>query len=210
MTSFVRDGFGCNPLRLAPRMPRNSLSCSDPDPPTLAFGFPCLGGRFGYFLFFLLGGAEKGSPRRREGGVRFYIKSPRRGGLPGGWGRGGEGLGGCLRGIWEGGGGGAKFFFFGAEIPAKLFCFLAHQNRTIAIASAFRVDGAKSPEIPQNEGVQGSEIAARKRRSLATFHRTLKSQCSIALSCLGNRCDFWGLRWAARSQIAEIAAISVR
>ena len=64
---------------------------------------------------------------------------------------------------------------------------LAHQNRTIAIASDLRVDGAKSPEIPQKEGVLGSEIAARNRRSLATFHRTLKSQCIIAVSCLGNR-----------------------
>ena len=87
---------------------------------------------------------------------------------------------------------------------------LAHQNRTIAIASDFRVDGAKSPEIPQKEGVLGSEIAARNRKSLATFHRTLKSQCSIAFSCLGNRCDFWGPRWASQSQIAKIAAISVR
>ena len=60
-------------------------------------------------------------------------------------------------------------------------------NRTIAIASDFHVDGAKSPEIPQKEGVLGSEIAARNRRSLATFHRTLKSQCIIAVSCLGNR-----------------------
>ena len=64
---------------------------------------------------------------------------------------------------------------------------LAHQNRTIATASDFRVDGAKSPEIPQKEGVLGSEIAARNRKSVATFHRTLKSQCSIAFSCLGNR-----------------------
>ena len=55
---------------------------------------------------------------------------------------------------------------------------LAHQNRTIAIASDFRVDGAKSPEIPQKEGVSGSEIVARNRKSLATFHR------SIALPCL--------------------------
>ena len=38
---------------------------------------------------------------------------------------------------------------------------LAHQNRTIAIASDFRVDEAKSPEIPQKEGVLGSEIADR-------------------------------------------------
>ena len=30
---------------------------------------------------------------------------------------------------------------------------LAHQDRTIAIASDFRVDGAKSPESPQKEGV---------------------------------------------------------
>ena len=86
---------------------------------------------------------------------------------------------------------------------------LAHQNRTIAIASDFRVDGAKSPEIPQKEGVLGSEIAARNRKSLATFHRSLQSQCSIAFSCLGNRaisggrnghrnrknrCDFGALR----------------
>ena len=61
---------------------------------------------------------------------------------------------------------------------------LAHQNRTIAIASDFRVDGAKSPEIPQKEGVLGSEIAARNRKSLANLNRTLQSQCSIAFSCL--------------------------
>ena len=64
---------------------------------------------------------------------------------------------------------------------------IVNKNRTIAIASDLRVDGAKSPEIPQKEGVLGSEIAARNRRSLATFHRTLKSQCIIAVSCLGNR-----------------------
>ena len=87
---------------------------------------------------------------------------------------------------------------------------LAHQNRTIAIASDFRVDGAKSPEIPQKEGALGSEIAARNRKSLATFHRTLKSQCNLALSCLRNRAIFWGLRWASQSQVAKIAAISVR
>ena len=69
---------------------------------------------------------------------------------------------------------------------------LAHQNRTIAIASDLRVDGAKPPEILQNEGVLGSEIAARNRKSPATFHRTLKSQCSIVFSCFGNRCDFSG------------------
>ena len=80
----------------------------------------------------------------------------------------------------------------------RFFCRLAHQNCTIAVASDFRADGAKSPEFPQKEGVLGSEIAARNRRSLATFHRTLKSQCSIAFSCLGNRCNFWGPRWASQ------------
>ena len=67
---------------------------------------------------------------------------------------------------------------------------LAHQNRTIAIASDFRADGAKSPEIPQQEGVSASEIATRNRKSLATFHRTLnlalnrnsKSRKSLAIS----------------------------
>ena len=58
---------------------------------------------------------------------------------------------------------------------------LLHQNRTIVIASDFRVDGAKSPEILQKEKVLGSEIAARNHKSLATFHRTLKSQCSTLI-----------------------------
>ena len=97
--------------------------------------------------------------------------------------------------------------------PCKYPCnpfILSAPNRTIAIASDFRVDGATLPEIPQKQGVLGSEIAARNRKSLATFRRTLKSQCSIAFSCLGNRCDFWGPRWASQSQIAKIAANSVR
>ena len=93
-------------------------------------------------------------------------------------------------------------------VHIEWFTSLAHQNRIIAIASNFRVDGAKSPEILQKACAQ--KIAAWNRKSLATFHRTLKSQCSIAFSCLGNRCDFWGLRWASQSQIAKIAAISVR
>ena len=78
-------------------------------------------------------------------------------------------------------------FLLGRKTGPKSHGNLAHQNRTIAIASDFRVDGAKSPEIPQKEWVLGSEIAARNRKSLATFHRTLKSQCSIAFSCLRNR-----------------------
>ena len=81
---------------------------------------------------------------------------------------------------------------------------LAHQNRTIAIASDFRVDRTKLPEIPQ-KGF-GPEIAARNRKSLAPFHRTLKSQCKVSEISS----DFWGPRWASQSQIAKIAAISVR
>ena len=96
----------------------------------------------------------------------------------------------------------------GAETQV-LVTSLAHQNRTIAIASDFHFDGAKSPEILQKEGVLGPEAATRNRKSIATFHRTLRSQCSIAFSCLGNRCDFWDPRWASQSQIAKIAAISV-
>ena len=60
---------------------------------------------FRIFLFFLLGGGEGGSPRRRGGrGTIFLLKIP-------GWrvgGRGGEGPRGCLRRIW---GGGLKLFF---------------------------------------------------------------------------------------------------
>ena len=75
------------------------------------------------------------------------------------------------------------------------------------IASDFRVDGAKTPEIPQKEGVSASEIATRNRKSLATFHRTLKSQCKVSEIAS----DFWGPRWASQSQIAKvITAILVR
>ena len=99
---------------------------------------------------------------------------------------------------------------FGGKGLLGSFLDLAHQNRTIAIASDFRVDGVKSPEFPQKEWVLGSEIAARNRKSLAIFHRTLKSQCSIALPCLQLRSDFWRPRWASQSQIAKLVAISVR
>ena len=53
---------------------------------------------------------------------------------------------------------------------------------SIAIASDFRVDGARSPEILQKQGALGSGIAARNRTSLATFHRTLKNRNAALLS----------------------------
>ena len=73
-----------------------------------------LGGRFGYFLFVLIGGREGAVRGARKGGGRFSLKipgggvgSPRRGG-------GGEGSGGCLRGI---SGGGLNIFFSGPKCP---------------------------------------------------------------------------------------------
>ena len=73
------------------------------------------GGRFGYFIFFLLGGAERGVRGAGKGaGGRFLLKIPGGGGPSGGWGRRGEGLGGCLRGIW-----GAKYFFSGPKFPGQ-------------------------------------------------------------------------------------------
>ena len=55
-----------------------------------------------------------------------------------------------------------------AEAQQRYFSYLAHQNRTIVIASEFRIDGAKLPEILQKQEVLGSEIAARNRKSLAS------------------------------------------
>ena len=56
------------------------------------------------FYFLLLGEGEWGSSRRGGGGGRFFIENPRRrGGLPGGWGRGGRGAGRVF--VGKGGGG---------------------------------------------------------------------------------------------------------
>ena len=58
-----------------------------------------------FLIFFCSGRGGRESPRRREGGCRFFIENPRKGG---GFqeGEGGEGPGGCLRRIGELGGGG--------------------------------------------------------------------------------------------------------
>ena len=69
-----------------------------------------------FFIFFCSGSGEgKGEPEA-QGGGDFLWKIPGGGGLPGGWGQGGKGSGGCLRGIW---GGGVNILFFGAEMPTK-------------------------------------------------------------------------------------------
>ena len=77
-----------------------------------------LGGRFGYFLFFLLGGGEGGL--RRQKGVGFSLKIPGGGGLPGERRRGGRRAGRVSARNW-GGGGGAKYFFSGLKCPHSLF-----------------------------------------------------------------------------------------
>ena len=143
------------------------------------------------------------APPTNEWGHPFVAHGTNKGGPSSRGGGGGMGEQ-CTRTHCQGGnpsGGGATKTHCTAMDPVAA-------NRRLN-ASDFRVDGAKSPEILQKEAVLGSDIPARNRKSLATFHRTLKSQCSIAFSCLGNHCDFWGPRWTSQSQIAKIAAISV-
>ena len=53
---------------------------------------------------------------------------------------------------------------------------LAHQNRRIAIASGFRVDRAKSPDIPQKE-----EFRARNRNSKSQIASDFPSHPYIAM-----------------------------
>ena len=80
-----------------------------------------LGGRFGYFLFFLLWGGEGGvRDGRRGAGFGFLLEIPGGGeGLQERGGGGAEGLGGCLCGI--GGGGLKKYFFGGPKCPPSFF-----------------------------------------------------------------------------------------
>ena len=71
------------------------------------------------FYFFCSGGGRGfEAPERGEGG-RIFIENPTRGGSAGG--EGGEGPGGCLRGI---GGGGGKYFFSGPKFPPRVSCCL--------------------------------------------------------------------------------------
>ena len=65
---------------------------------------------FRIFFIFFCPGEGKGESEA-PGGARLFIENPRRGGLTGGWGWGGEGPGGCLRGI----GGGGLIFLWGGR-----------------------------------------------------------------------------------------------
>ena len=64
-----------------------------------------LGGCLGYLLiFFLLGRGERRVRGAGRGAGRFFIESRRKGGFSQEEGGGGEGPGGCLRGLGGGGG----------------------------------------------------------------------------------------------------------
>ena len=117
-----------SPLQRVKEKSRYGISVSTPHrrygrrlrTPFLRTPFPrllLLGGRFGYFLFFLLLGEGEGGVRGIGGGTVFCCNSQEGGVRPGG----AEGLGGCLRRIGEiFGGGEAKYFFFGAEMSTKI------------------------------------------------------------------------------------------
>ena len=69
------------------------------------------------FLFFLLGGRGRESPRLREGGGGgFFVESPRRKGLPAGW-EGGREAGRVFAGNL--GGGDQIFFCSGPKFPPR-------------------------------------------------------------------------------------------
>ena len=91
----------------------------------LPFLFSFLGGRFEYFLFFLLAGGKGGVRGDRGGGGCFLLKipggggSPRRGGGRGGW------VGVC--GEFGGEGGGLNFFF---SEPKSTPSFLKREETT--------------------------------------------------------------------------------
>ena len=77
-----------------------------------------LGGRFGYFLFFLLEGGEGGVRGHWEGGGRLLIENPRRGGGVSWVGEGGGVRG--LEGVCGGMGGGLNIFCSGPKCPPSM------------------------------------------------------------------------------------------
>ena len=79
------------------------------------------------------------------------------------------------------------------------------QSQPLAISA---LTEPKSPGIPQKEEILGRETTTPTRKLLATFHRFLESQCSTALSCIGNRCVFCGPRWPWHSHIERHPTIS--
>ena len=94
-----------------------------------------LGGRFGYFLFFLLGGEEGGVRGAGRGQVGFFThKSQDRGGVSQ-KGGGVEGPGGCLRGK-----GGPNIFFGDKTPPSYISIYISWRvNRLSTLCAVSRV-----------------------------------------------------------------------
>ena len=145
-----------------------------------------LGGRFGYFLFFLLGEGKGESRCRGWVGLFFLLKIP-----GGGEGfRRGEGPGGCLQRIGEFvfGGGDLNFFFRGRNVhqesgrPSKWppEC-LPSKFADFECAFSLQFLGEKmTPKDPFLEGTFWDKfwrpIRSRALCSLPNFHGTVVSQ----------------------------------
>ena len=97
--------------------------------PQRLFLFSKLGGRFGYFLFFLVGAGEggvRGAGRRR---VTIFLKIPGGGGVSrAGRGGGGEGPGVCGEFF---GGGGLNIFLSGPKFPSSKVIFQKCSKNTL-------------------------------------------------------------------------------
>ena len=113
-----------------------------------------LGGRFGYFLFFLLGEGEGGvrGARRGVGGIGSLLKIPGGGGVF----QEQEGPGGCLRRIGDFWGGGANIFFFGAETFIKVW--VTAQRRLFSEPWQAQVQNFRNDKRPESRGFKKAEI----------------------------------------------------
>ena len=141
-----------------------------------------LRGRFGYFLFFLLGEGEGESDA--PGGDRFLIETPRRGG---GCSPRGEGLGWCLWRIGEFGGR-AKFCFGGRNV---------HQGTSDFQSEVGEVFGEIGGELPAKFGRRfQASFAGKIVRSIfpPKLHRKFHHQTSLRGSGLWRALKF--LRFA--------------
>ena len=104
---------------------------------------------FRIFFIFSARGRGRKSPRRREGDrTIFYGKSHKGGGSLAG--AGGEGVGGCLRGIP---GGGAKYFFSGPKFPPRreIYCsvnYFRDSFLSAGVAKIFFVRDKKTRRVP--------------------------------------------------------------
>ena len=121
-------------------------------------GTQLLGGRFGYFLFFLLGEGE-GEVRggRERGGVgRLLKENPRRGVSRGGRGRGAGRVSAANWGI--AGGGGAKYFLGGLKCPPR-YSFLT-KNRFLSSAGVGKSCDFSLLRVPNPSPTRDKNLAS--------------------------------------------------